>query len=334
MAEESIVGGEASGTSVDTFTHFGARDVPVPDTVSPDLQRAISAGFKGLEPPYPQTNEEWHSAFADHDEQLKLVARLLDEHALTLEPRDIGGVGCFEIRPAGPTDGVSDKLLINIHGGGFVLGGGKGGTVEAILMCAVSRMPVLTIDYRLAPRFPFPAAIDDCKAVWRHLSSTSDPRRMALFGSSAGGGIILSLIQRSIAEGLPIPAAISVGTPWSDLTKTGDSYFINQAGAQAYDGPLALMAQHYAGALDLRDARLSPIYGKFEGFPPTILTSGTRDIFLSNTVRVDQKLRDEGIETSLLVLEGQAHAAYLDPNLPESWWTFREMHKFLRRFLQ
>ena len=93
------------------------------------------------------------------------------------------------------------------------------------------------------------------------------------------------------------------------------------------------MARLYAGEHDLKGPRLSPVYGEFHDFPPTILTSGTRDLFLSNTVRVDHALRRAGVETRLQVLEGQVHAAYLNSELPESTWAFSEIATFLRSHL-
>ena len=104
----------------------------------------------------------------------------------------------------------------------------------------------------------------------------------------------LILTLRARAEGLPLPAAIAPGTPWTDLTKTGDSYFVNEGVDNvliSYDGWLSEAARVYAGGHDLKDPMLSPVYGDVSNFPPTLLTSGTRDLFLSNTVRMHLKLR-------------------------------------------
>jgi monoterpene epsilon-lactone hydrolase len=131
---------------------------------------------------------------------------------------------------------------------------------------------------------------------------------------------VLAATQRAIAEGLPRPAAIVAGTAWSDLSETGDSYATNRhLDAWNYPDILGEMARQYAPRRDRRDPRLSPVYGSFADFPPTLLLSGTRDIFLSHTVRVDRKLRDAGRQSALIVYEGQSHAAYLgDPDLPET----------------
>jgi acetyl esterase/lipase len=142
----------------------------------------------------------------------------------------------------------------------------------------------------------------------------------------------LAKVQRSISEGLPLPAAIAPATPWSDLSKTGDSYFTNDSvdnALVAYDPLLSAEAKLYANGRDLKDPHLSPVYGDFHGFPPTILTTGTRDLFLSNTVRVHRKLRQAGVVAQLEVYEGQSHAQYLpDPAAPESKEVFEEIAKF------
>ena len=112
----------------------------------------------------------------------------------------------------------------------------------------------------------------------------------------------------------PLPAVVFVGTPASDITKTGDSYFLNSDidnSLGRYEGFIEEALRLYAGNRDMKDPYLSPIYGDFSGFPPTILISGTRDLFLSNTVRVHRKLRSAGVKSELHVYEGQSHADYL-----------------------
>ena len=225
-----------------------------------------------------------------------------------------------------------DRLLVHVHGGGYVLGPGEAGNREAILMARYGRMKVISIDYRMPPDFPYPAALDDAMAVWRELVKTNDPKKMAIFGTSTGGGMTLAMVLRAKAEKLPLPAAIAPGTPWSDMTKTGDSYFANEMVDNVLvsnDGWLGDAAKLYANGHDLKDPLLSPVYGDFHGFPPTVLTTGTRDLFLSNTVRVHRKLREVGVEAVLNVFEGQSHAQYLaSPYAPETKEALGEIAQF------
>jgi len=138
--------------------------------------------------------------------------------------------------------------------------------------------------------------------------------------------------------GLPLPAAIAPGTPWTDLTKTGDSYFTNEGVDNvlvSYDGWLGEAAKLYANGHDLKDPMLSPVYGDVSRFPPTLLTSGTRDLFLSNTVRMHLKLRQAGIQAALIVFEGMSHAQYhMDPNAPETQTHFTELKHFFSEHLK
>jgi acetyl esterase/lipase len=142
----------------------------------------------------------------------------------------------------------------------------------------------------------------------------------------------MALVLRAKQEGLPLPAAIAPGSPWSDLTKTGDTFYTHNLVDNfqvSYDGYLKDSAYLYANGRDLKDPMLSPIYGDLHGFPPTILTSGTRDLFLSLTVRTHRKLRRSGVEAALQVFEGLSHAQYsINPNAPETREAFEEIARF------
>ena len=148
--------------------------------------------------------------------------------------------------------------------------------------------------------------------------------------------MVLAVTQRAIAEHLRLPDAIMAGTPWSDLSETGDSYHTNRyADPIVYEGELGVAARQYANGIDLKDPRLSPIYGSFSDFPPTLLLAGTRDLFLSNTVRVDRKLRDAGRRSELIVYEGQSHVGYLSGvEFPETVTALKDIAAFFSRELK
>jgi monoterpene epsilon-lactone hydrolase len=157
--------------------------------------------------------------------------------------------------------------------------------------------------------------------------------RIGLFGSSAGGSLVFVTLLRAKAEGLPMPGAVATGSPTVDLSGAGDS-LATHAGIDnvlgTHEGFVAATVALYAAGRDLRDPLLSPVYGEVEGFPPAILTSGTRDLYLSNTVRMHRKLRAAGVEAVLQVWEAQSHVQYLaDPDAPET----REYHAEVVRFL-
>ena len=209
---------------------------------------------------------------------------------------------------------------------------GEVATYEAILMAGYAHMKVISVDYRQPPDFPYPAGLNDAVAVWKEAVKTVNPANMAIFGTSAGGGMTLAVVLRAKQEGLPLPAAIAPGTPASDMTKTSDTYFTNEMvdNVLVSYGPFGEAAYKlYANGHDLKDPMLSPVYGDFHGFPPTILTTGTRDLLLSDTVRVHRRLRQAGVEAQLEVFEGQSHAHYLfNPTAPETKEAFGEIAAF------
>jgi epsilon-lactone hydrolase len=160
---------------------------------------------------------------------------------------------------------------------------------------------------------------------------------MAIFGTSAGGALTLEMILRAKQEGLPLPAAIAPSTPMSDVTKTGDIFNTNAMLDNVLvssDGFCDAAGKFYANGHDLADPLLSPVYGDMHGFPTANLASGTRDLLLSNTVRVHRKLRQAGVEASLQIYEGQSHGAYgRDDKAPETKEAFEEIAAFFDRHL-
>ncbi len=315
------------------------RELPAPNTVSPEMQKLTA------EPPlpfwnlHPKDHAAWKSFVQSIAEATAAeLPALREKMEVTVTPGNMAGVPVFTVTPHNLRPENKDRILLHLHGGGYVLNPGETGTYEAILMAGMGGFKVLSVDYRMAPDFPYPAAMDDAVAVYRELLKAVPAEKIGVFGTSTGGGMTLALGLRAKAEGLPLPAALAPGTPWTDLTKTGDSYFVNEGVDNilvSYDGWLGEAAKIYAAGHDMKDPMLSPIYGDVSGFPPTLLTTGTRDLFLSNTTRMHLKLRQAGIEADLIVFEGMSHAHYLmDPNAPEVRFHFTELRKFFNQHLQ
>ena len=312
---------------------------PVPDTVSSETQKLIAAAPMPSWSQRPKTNAEWKAfvkVFSDQAEAF--LPSLRELMGVTVAKSEMGGVPVYTITPRTLPAENADRVLLNFHGGGYVLGPGESGTPEAILMAGIGKYRVIMPDYRMAPDHPYPAAMDDVLAVYKELLKTTPATKIGVFGTSTGGGMTLALILRAKAEGLPLPAAIGAGTPWSDLTKTGDTYFTNDHVDNvlvSYEGWLGAAAMAYAAGHDLKDPMLSPVYGDVSEFPPALLTSGTRDLFLSNTVRMHLKLREAGVDADLFVFEGLSHAQYhMDPAAPETRFHFTELARHFSRHLQ
>jgi acetyl esterase/lipase len=283
------------------------RELPVPNTVSPEMQTFIGAAPFPFWNLYPKSDAEWKT-FAQKVAQAGEAAlpKLRERMGVTVTPGTMAGVPVFTVTPRNLRPENAKRVLLHLHGGGYVLNPGEAGTQEAILMAGIGGFTVLSVDYRMAPDFPYPAAMDDAVAVYCELLKTIPAEKIGVFGTSTGGGMTLALALRAKAEGLPLPSALAPGTPWTDLTKTGDSYFVNNGIDNilvSYDGWLGDAAKLYAAGHDLKDPMLSPVYGDVSGFPPTLLTTGTRDLFLSNTVRMHLKLRQAGVDADLIVFD-------------------------------
>ena len=193
------------------------RSIPVPTTTSPELQATIAAPYRV--PNWnanPKNAAEWKElinglAVAGASARREVREKL----GITMEPTVIGGVNAFILSPKEMPPANRTRLLVHGHGGGYVYNPGEAGTGEAALMAGYGGFKVISIDYRMPPDHPYPAAMDDAMAVWREAVKLADPRNMAIFGTSTGGGMTLAMILRAKQEGLPLPAAIAPGTPWS-----------------------------------------------------------------------------------------------------------------------
>ncbi|MFW5837765.1 MAG: alpha/beta hydrolase [Desulfovibrionaceae bacterium] len=251
------------------------------------------------------------------------------------ERRKIGDVDVVIVRPKnGPLSG-SGKIALYVHGGGYALKSAL--DAGALLMADRLGIPVYSVEYRLAPEHPFPAGLEDCLAVYRELIKEFDHRSMVVFGGSAGGGLALTMLLQARTEGAPMPRAVGLFSPWADLTRTGDSYYANEGRDPVlkWEGNLEYFAASYAGERDPKDPLLSPVYGDYgRGFPPTLIVTGTRDLFLSNSVRLARVLRTAGAEAKLRVWEEMFHGFDLSPDLPEGEEARSEMADFLLQALQ
>jgi acetyl esterase/lipase len=299
------------------------------------MQTLIGGALPGNWNTAPKTVEEWKTLSAPSAG--RGIPGLRDRFKVKSETMTVNGVTAYMITPSDIPPEKANKLLVHVHGGCYVLQGGEAATSEAIYMAAYGHYKVLSIDYRRPPEFPYPAALDDAVNGYKGALKMADPKNMAIFGTSAGGALTLSMILRAKQEGLPLPAAIAPGTPMSDLTGAGDSFQTNAMVDNVlvgYGGRCDEMAKLYANGHDLKDPLLSPVYGDMRGFPPTILTTGTRDLLLSNTVRVHRKLRQAGVESVLEVYEGQSHAQYMrDANAAETKEAFTEIANFFDKHL-
>lgn len=333
-----MTSGSQEGDAVPPGRAVPERTLPVPATVSPELAAIIARPPDPAFNVVPPTIAAWRERIARSAAMVAAqLPALRSELGVESEPDTITGVKVFRLTPRTVAPANQSRILLHFHGGTRVLFPGESGTREAILMAGLAGFRVISVDYRMPPDHPFPATLDDAVAVYGALLKDFPAANIGVFGMSAGGSLTITTLLRARQLGLPMPGAIAPGTPTVDLTKTGDTLFTN-AGVDnvlgTWDGYIEATTLLYANGRDVTDPLISPIYGDVTGFPPTLLTSGTRDLYLSHTVRMHRKLRAAGVEAVLQLWEGQSHAQYLaGPSVPETREYHAEMAAFLNRHL-
>jgi monoterpene epsilon-lactone hydrolase len=302
-----------SGSEECQTVHVPARDIPVPTSVSPEAQAilAMGGGFVG---PFPALDdlEGWRAYVAAGEAQVRaglewVAASTAD---VAIEEEQIGGVPVYV---ASPPDLASDdrRVYLEIHGGALIIGGGDNCRGMAAVNAKRWGVRMWAIDHRMPPDHPFPAALDDCVAVFRALLTEHRADDIVVGGSSAGANLAAALVLRARDEGLPMPAGVVLLTPEIDLTESGDSFQTLLGVDSVLSESLMPANLLYSGGHDLSDPYLSPLFGDFtKGFPPTFLCAGTRDLFLSNAVRMHRALRAAGVAAELHVMEAAPHGGF------------------------
>ena len=292
------------------------RAIPIPETVSPQAQKVMAAPYGTPPQPRPSSMAEWKSYIA----QMEIFMKQLEAQAYTLYPMRtarslLAGVKIISLEPPDIPGENEGKMLINMHGGSFIVGADN--ALEALSIAAATRMRTTVVDYRMPPDHPFPAAVEDGVGVYRALLDRFDPTKIGIFGASAGGNLTCAIVLKLRSLGVPLPGAIVVSTPGADLDQLGDSWQTNYGLDRVLTDSL-IATDLYAHGQDLRDPLLSPVYGDYsKPFPPSLLLTGTRDMLLSSTVRLHRAMRRGGVDADLHVFEGMWHGLPTSFDLPE-----------------
>lgn len=320
--------------------HLGPRDLPLPLGASQELRDSIAATPQpdpSSLPLLPEDEGMLREVVAQADAIAAVTAReLRDAVGATVTADTIDGVDVFHVTPATINPRHENHLFVYVHGGAYVLNAGKAGVAEAVVIAHRCGIRAVSIDYRMAPDHPLPAPADDVFGVYRQIVADRPSNTVALGGSSGGANLSTVTVQRSIREGVDLPGALYLGTPGNDMSGSGDTVFINRGIDRVIPRheDYVNAVRFHAGGRELTDPLVSPVFGSFEGFPPTFLVSGTRDLLLSSTVLTHAKIRQSGGIADLLVLEGVGHGDYGNPlNSAESRFTYSELGKFLDHHL-
>ncbi len=237
-----------------------------------------------------------------------------------------GFEACFAI-PCEEKD--SRRVILYLHGGGYVAGNLKYARGFAGILADHTRRRVMAVAYRLAPEHPFPAALEDAAAAYQYLlDSGYEPGSIALVGESAGGGLVFCLGQKLKALGLPLPAGIVALSPWTDLTFSGESYKTNAKKDPSLN-EAALRSHAKAYACGQQESPLvSPAFGEFTGFPPSLLLAGGNELLLSDAELLAVRLVKGGSRCELVIEEGLWHV-YVLFGIPEARAAMERIAAFL-----
>lgn len=329
-------GTDRSKTGDKGAVKLGPRAIPIPRSISEEAQAALArlVGEDGIplhahyEMPQPDDFAGWMRMKAAADAQyaaaVQGLAGSLRAAATTMEQ---GGATMHVAMPEAPAE--DSRALIDFHGGALVVGGGEACRIGACRQADQHGIACYGVDYRMPPEHPYPAALDDSLAAYRVVLERHAPGSIAICGRSAGGNLAAAMLLRAREEGLPMPASLILLSPQVDLTESGDSFETNRMLDVVLPRPLPSNNRLYAGGADLADPCLSPLFADLQGFPPTFLQSGTRDLFLSNTVRMHRALRQAGVAAELHVFEAMPHGGFMG-GTPED----AELEAEIRRFIQ
>ena len=302
------------------------RTCPSPASISAQAQAALAA-IAPVERSFPAADDRagWRAHVATIDAAL---AGMWDARPaiadVALEAATVRGVQVVHATPAAPRFGTR-RVYLGMHGGALIYLGGAALAPWARFMASRIGTRIVSVDYRMPPDHPYPAGLDDCVTVYEALLAEHDPCDIVVGGSSAGGNLAAALMLRLRAAGRPLPAGLVLLSPEVDLTESGDTFRT----LSGLDRLASLMPINrlYAGDVALDDPLVSPLFGDLRGLPPTFLQSGTRDLFLSNTVRMHRRLRDAGVAAELHVWEAMPHGGFM--GAPED----EQLDEELRRFL-
>ncbi|MBW6531820.1 alpha/beta hydrolase [Sphingomonas sp. RRHST34] len=310
------------------------RTIPTPISISVEARAALERliGTDGVplnglfELPAHDDVAGWGKVKAAVDANYaRLLAAASDMPEATVATTRFDGA---LVHVATPADVIaSDAVYLELHGGALVFGGGDACRHGARVQADQLGVTVWSIDYRLPPEHRYPAALDDCLAVYRAAQERHPARRIVVGGRSAGGNLAAAMLLRARDEGLSMPAALVLLSPEVDLTESGDSFTVNAGVDVMLPGSLMANNLLYAGGVDLAHPYLSPLFGDLTGFPPTLLLTGTRDLFLSNTVRMHRRLLAAQVPAELHVFEAMPHGGF--GGTPEDRDAAREVTRFV-----
>jgi monoterpene epsilon-lactone hydrolase len=310
---------------------YGPNPIPAPETLS-DQAKVAWSQLPQL--PAPATDPKKLAAVRTFMSALEQLDYERFEGLYTLADETINGVEAMWVTP--PELRRDDKVLIFIHGGGYILNTRKTQLALQTSVASTLGIKVVSIEYPLAPEHPYPAALNAVVDAYRGIVERYGAENIGMFGTSAGGAFVAAALLRLKQDGLPLPAAGAPLSPGADMTLSGDLTKLVGSLDPMLDaeGVIDVVAA-YAGAADPRDPLVSPVFGDYTGITPLFLLAGTHELVGSDAIRIATRAREGGCEVTLILLDGMWHVPISDGSgVPELQYAFDEFVAFIRRHLR
>lgn len=302
------------------------RVVPMPSTISPEAQKWLASLTQKKSG--PETLAERRARTDIWRAQDSAEARNI--YPVNIQETSIAGVRTDIITPLTTPEANRNRVLINLHGGGF--NSDSGSRIEGDPIANLAQIKVVSVYYRLAPENPFPAAVEDVVAVYKDLLKTYKPHNIGIYGTSAGAILTCEVAVRLKQLGLPLPAALGIFSGLADFSRPGDSRQLftldGFPGAMQPVDRNHLPDDQYVGKTKREDPVLSPLFADLRGMPPSLLVTSTRDMLLSDTAIFHRALLRAGDDAQLVVFEALPHAFWYHFQLPETKEALELMAKF------
>lgn len=234
----------------------------------------------------------------------------------SIENIELAGIRCLQLTPAG-WDAATGLWVLHAYGGGFISGSPDEDMIVSAPLASMSVARIVCPYYCLSPEYQFPLPQQDMMTVYQALLDAVPAAQLVVVGDSAGGNQALGLLARARASGLPMPRCAALLSPWIDLSHRGDSHRFNEGRDPSLDNAyLEFAANAHAGTTAREDPGLSPLFAELAGLPPTIITTGSRDLLMSDAVALSRKLQRNNVEVDLQVWDDLWHVFEFYP-IPE-----------------
>lgn len=313
--------------------------ITIPATISKETQNALintTTQTPEFVTPGPNDQEGWDEMNKQYSSMFITQSQsLIESFKPNITSAKLGNVPVLDIKPKNWVN--NGKVLVYVHGGGYTILGANSTLNNSVPMANATGLRVISIDYSLAPSSKWNEITSEVVSVIKALEDNgTSTDNIVMYGDSAGGGLVASSVLKISDEGIGVPAAIALWSPWTDVSGAGDTYStLKDSDPFISESMVKNMGGAYANISDQKNPYASPVYGNFsKGFSPTLIQVGTKEVLLSDSVRLYQSLDQANLPVKLDVYEGMPHVFQTTLyGTPESSLAILKTSEFLKEYL-